>query len=194
MLLLLFGLIFRGVAFEFRHRSNRMRWLWDRGFRGSTVVAFVQGAAVGAMMRGIPVANSQFAGGPFGWSHPFPVLTGLGLVLGYALLGAGWLVLKMRRRVARLGVPPGPMARARVRAVLSAAASRSRWTRASSRCATGRADPRRSRSPRWASWRSLGLGLGVWRRHDWMPFATTVLFFVGGVPDAGRHVLAYMIP
>ena len=72
-----------------------MRWVWDWGFLlGSTVVAFVQGAAVGAMIRGIPVANGQYAGSPFGWLHPFAILTGIGLVLGYALLGAGWLVLK----------------------------------------------------------------------------------------------------
>ena len=72
-----------------------MRPVWDRGFfLGSTVVAFVQGAAVGAMMRGIPVVDGQYAGGPFGWLHPFAILTGIGLVLGYALLGAGWLVLK----------------------------------------------------------------------------------------------------
>ena len=95
VLLLLLGLIFRGVAFEFRFRSERMRWLWDWGFfLGSTVVAFVQGAAVGAMIRGIPVVDGQYAGSPFGWLHPFAVLTGIGLVLGYALLGAGWLVLK----------------------------------------------------------------------------------------------------
>ena len=95
VLLMLFGLIFRGVAFEFRYRSERMRRLWDWGFfLGSTVVAFVQGAAIGAMIRGIPVANGQYAGGPFDWLHPFAILTGVGLVLGYALLGAGWLVLK----------------------------------------------------------------------------------------------------
>jgi cytochrome bd ubiquinol oxidase subunit II len=95
VLLMLIGLIFRGVAFEFRSRSERMRPFWDWGFfLGSTVVAFVQGAAVGAMIRGIPVANGQYAGAPFSWLHPFAILTGVGLVLGYALLGAGWLVLK----------------------------------------------------------------------------------------------------
>ena len=95
VLLMLFGLIFRGIAFEFRYRSERMRPVWDGGFfLGSVVVAFAQGAAVGAMIRGIPVANGQYAGGSFGWLHPFAILTGIGLVLGYALLGAGWLVLK----------------------------------------------------------------------------------------------------
>ncbi|MGH6798383.1 MAG: cytochrome d ubiquinol oxidase subunit II, partial [Roseiarcus sp.] len=93
VLLMLFGLIFRGVAFEFRYRGGRA--LWDRGFFiGSAVVAFVQGAAVGAMIHGIPVVNDQYAGGSFDWLRPLPVATGVGLMLGYALLGAGWLVLK----------------------------------------------------------------------------------------------------
>jgi len=76
------------VALE-HEPAVRMRHLWDRGFfLGSTVVGFVQGAAVGAMMRGIPVTNGQYAGGPFSWLHPFAILTRIGLVLGYALLGA----------------------------------------------------------------------------------------------------------
>ena len=104
VLLLLLGLIFRGVAFEFRYRGSA-RGLWDGGFfLGSTIAAFVQGAAVGAMIRGIPVVDGQYAGGRFEWLAPLPVFTGIGLVLGYALLGAGWLVLKVGRRVARLGV------------------------------------------------------------------------------------------
>ena len=74
VLLMLLGLIFRGIAFEFRFRSERMRYIWDWGFfLGSTVVAFVQGAAVGAMMRGIPVVDGQYTGGPFGWLHPFTI-------------------------------------------------------------------------------------------------------------------------
>jgi cytochrome bd ubiquinol oxidase subunit II len=95
IVLLLFGLIFRGVAFEFRNRATTMRSLWERGFfLGSVVVSFVQGAAIGAMMRGIPIVNDQYAGGAFDWLHPFSILTGIGLVLGYALLGAGSLVRK----------------------------------------------------------------------------------------------------
>ena len=88
------ALIFRGVAFEFRARGTAAG-LWDRGFVvGSIVAAFVQGAAVGAMIRGIPVVNGQYSGGSFDWVAPLPFLCGIGLVLGYALLGAGWLVLK----------------------------------------------------------------------------------------------------
>jgi len=94
VLLLLFGLIFRGVAFEFRGRG-RADAIWDRGFwAGSAVATFVQGAAVGAMIRGIPVVDGQYSGGAWDWVAPLPILTGAGLVLGYAQLGAGWLVLK----------------------------------------------------------------------------------------------------
>ena len=45
-------------------------------------------------MRGIPVVDGQFAGTAFDWVHPFPIFTGLGMVVGYALLGASWLVFK----------------------------------------------------------------------------------------------------
>src|SRR5918996_353592 len=93
--LMLLGLIFRGVAFEFRYRSERMRGVWDIGFcLGSMVVAFVQGAALGTMVQELPVDDGQYAGGSFDWLTPFSVLCGVGLVVGYALLGASWLVLK----------------------------------------------------------------------------------------------------
>jgi cytochrome bd ubiquinol oxidase subunit II len=95
VLLLLIGLIFRGISFEFRERAKGMRVVWDWGFfLGSALVAFVQGASVGALMRGIPVVDGQFAGSSLDWIHPFPILTGAGMVLGYALLGASWLVFK----------------------------------------------------------------------------------------------------
>jgi cytochrome d ubiquinol oxidase subunit II len=97
VLLLLIGLIFRGIAFEFRGRARHQQVmrLWDLGFfLGSSLVGFVQGAAVGALMRGIPVVNDQYSGNALEWVHPFPIFTGLGMVLGYALLGACWLVFK----------------------------------------------------------------------------------------------------
>ncbi len=98
--LLLVALILRGVAFEFRYKTRRARWLWDFGFAaGSTVASFVQGAAIGAMVQGIAVSGLAFAGSPFDWVAPFPLLCGVGLVLGYALLGAAWLVLKTEGRL-----------------------------------------------------------------------------------------------
>ena len=93
--LLLFGLIFRGVAFEFRYRAKRFRWLWDWGFfLGALIASFVQGAAIGTMVQELPVVDGRFAGGSFVWLTPFSILCGVGLVIGYALLGATWLVLK----------------------------------------------------------------------------------------------------
>ena len=95
LLVMLAGLILRGVAFEFRARAERSRWVWDIAFTGGSFVAtFVQGMTVGALVEGLPVADGQYAGGDFGWLSPFAVLCGIGLCLGYALLGACWLVKK----------------------------------------------------------------------------------------------------
>jgi cytochrome bd ubiquinol oxidase subunit II len=95
IILMLGALILRGVAFEFRYKALGSRWVWDLGFSGgSLVAAFVQGVAVGALVEGLPMANGHYAGGTFGWLSPFACLCGIGLCFGYALLGAGWLVLK----------------------------------------------------------------------------------------------------
>jgi cytochrome bd ubiquinol oxidase subunit II len=95
LLAMLGGLILRGVAFEFRHKAERLRWVWDGGFAlGSLVAAFVQGAAVGALVEGLPISNGQYTGGDFGWASPFALLCGAGLSVGYALLGAAWLAYK----------------------------------------------------------------------------------------------------
>ncbi|MDV6319112.1 cytochrome d ubiquinol oxidase subunit II [Chromohalobacter sp. HP20-39] len=98
--LMLAGLIFRGVAFEFRFKSRRTRNWWNAAFAGgSFVAAFAQGAVVGAYIEGFETANRVFTGGPLDWLTPFSVITGLGLVAGYALLGATWLVLKSEGHV-----------------------------------------------------------------------------------------------
>jgi cytochrome d ubiquinol oxidase subunit II len=95
LLLMLAGLILRGVAFEFRNKTQRMRWVWDAGFAGgSLVAALMQGATVGALVEGLRFAHGEYAGGEFGWLSPFAVLCGIGLSLGYTLLGACWLIRK----------------------------------------------------------------------------------------------------
>jgi len=94
ILFMLIGLIFRGVAFEFRHMSHR-RHYWDRSFFvGSLVATFAQGVVLGTFVQGIPVQGRAYAGGTFDWVTPFALLTGVGLIAGYALLGACWLVMK----------------------------------------------------------------------------------------------------
>jgi cytochrome d ubiquinol oxidase subunit II len=95
LLLMLAGLILRGVAFEYRHRAERSRWVWDIAFSGGSLVAtFVQGVTVGALVEGLPIADGHYVGGDFGWLSPFALLCGVGLCLGYTLLGACWLVKK----------------------------------------------------------------------------------------------------
>jgi cytochrome d ubiquinol oxidase subunit II len=92
---MLLALTFRGVAFEYRWKTKRAQFLWDWAFAGgSTVAAFFQGIALGALVHGIPEANRAYAGGWWDWLTPFSVLTGLALIVGYALLGATWLIYK----------------------------------------------------------------------------------------------------
>ena len=100
LLLMLAGLILRGVAFEYRNKTVRLRWLWDGGFAGgSLVAAFIQGMTVGALVEGLPIASGQYTGGEFGWFSPFAVLCGVALCLGYSLLGACWLVKKCEAEI-----------------------------------------------------------------------------------------------
>ena len=95
ILLMLLALIFRGVAFEFRYRDAESRTFWDHGFAtGSAIAAFAQGVVLGAFIQGFQVDGRQFVGGSFDCFTPFSVFTGLALMFGYALLGAGWLVIK----------------------------------------------------------------------------------------------------
>lgn len=95
IMLMLTALIFRGVSFEFRFKAHQSRFLWDISFSvGSFCAAFCQGMILGAVVQGIEVANHAYAGGAFDWLTPFSLLCGLSVVIGYALLGATWLVMK----------------------------------------------------------------------------------------------------
>jgi cytochrome d ubiquinol oxidase subunit II len=95
LIAMLIGLIFRGVAFEFRWRTRARRNLWDIAFAGgSFLAALAQGVALGAILQGVQVEGRHYAGGWWDWLTPFSMLTGVSLVVGYALLGATWLILK----------------------------------------------------------------------------------------------------
>jgi cytochrome d ubiquinol oxidase subunit II len=98
---MLLGLILRGVAFEFRWRTQRGRFAWDLAFvLGSTMAALAQGVALGALIQGVPIAGRAYAGGWWAWLTPFSLLTGAALVVGYALLGTAWLILKTEGELA----------------------------------------------------------------------------------------------
>lgn len=96
LIFMLLGLIFRGVAFEFRFKATlEKRHWWDKAFIfGSFTATFFQGVVLGSYMNGMPVVDRAYAGGAFDWITPFSIFTGLGLIVAYALLGCTWLILK----------------------------------------------------------------------------------------------------
>src|ERR1700731_4653486 len=103
LIVMLLGLILRGVAFEFRYKTQRLRWIWDLSFAGGSLIAtFIQGMTVGALVEGLRFTNGEYSGGALGWLTPFAVLCGIGLCLGYALLGACWLAKKCEAEVREL--------------------------------------------------------------------------------------------
>ena len=101
VLAMLLGLIFRGVAFEFRFKGRGVaRQAWGAAFSiGSIVAAFSQGVILAALVQGLPMEGGHYSGGTWGWLSPFALMTGVALVCGYALLGAGWLILKTEGRL-----------------------------------------------------------------------------------------------
>ncbi|MCH4883949.1 MULTISPECIES: cytochrome d ubiquinol oxidase subunit II [Pseudomonas] len=111
LILMLMGLIFRGVAFEFRFKARpEKRHIWDKSFIGGSLVAtFFQGVALGAFIDGLPVVNRQYAGGGLDWLSPFTVFCGIALIVAYALLGCTWLIMKtegeLQERMHKLGRP-----------------------------------------------------------------------------------------
>jgi cytochrome bd ubiquinol oxidase subunit II len=110
MIAMLLALVLRGVAFEFRGRTQRGRFLWDVAFcGGSLVAALSQGITLGALLQGIAVAERAYAGGWWDWLTPFSLVTGVALVAGYTMLGATWLVLKtdgdLQRRARAIARP-----------------------------------------------------------------------------------------
>ncbi len=95
VILMLLGLIFRGVAFEFRFKAVKSRFVWDYAFHfGSIVATFMQGMILGAIVKGVQVDGRSFAGHPFDWLNAYSFMTGVALLFGYALLGSTWLVMK----------------------------------------------------------------------------------------------------
>jgi cytochrome d ubiquinol oxidase subunit II len=101
VIVMLLALVFRGVSFEFRVVAIASKKYWNFAFAaGSTLAGFCQGVILGGLIQGIKVENGAFAGGPFDWATPFAFLCGLGVVAGYALLGATWLAMKTEGEVA----------------------------------------------------------------------------------------------
>jgi cytochrome bd ubiquinol oxidase subunit II len=111
LVLMLAGLIWRGVAFEFRFKADEAhRPFWDKAFAwGSYIATVCQGICLGAFINGFEVKGPSYMGGAFDWLTPFSLFTGLGLVVAYALLGSTWLIMKtegaLQRRMIALARP-----------------------------------------------------------------------------------------
>jgi cytochrome d ubiquinol oxidase subunit II len=195
LVLMLCALILRGVAFEFRHNSlTHFRWIWDVSFAGGSLVAtFIQGMTVGALVEGLPMKDGHYIGGTFGWFSPFAAICGLGLVLGYSLLGASWLVRKcegsVRERVYQLlpvltvGVLSF-LATALVLALAMHLSLMSRWLER----------PYLLIFPAIGAMSSIGLLKGVQRRNDLAPFRYSALIFMAAFGTLACSFWPYMIP
>jgi cytochrome bd ubiquinol oxidase subunit II len=195
--LFLFGLIFRGVAFEFRHRAERSRRIWNYAFAiGSTLAAFAQGVILGAFIEGFELDGATYVGGPFDWFSLFAIFIGVAMVVGYALLGATWLIMKTSGDFqdwcyrAAIGLGAG---------VLAAMAVVSLWTPIY--------DP--EIAERWFSWpRMLWLlpvpvvtalvFLGLWRslarRREIAPFVFSIAAFLLGFLGLAISMWPYIVP
>ena len=101
LILMLLALILRGVAFEFRLRGRRRGKMgWTFAFwLGSLVATVGQGLMLGGFIQGVVVRDGAFGGGAFDVFSPYSALVAVGLVFGYALLGASWLMLRTEERL-----------------------------------------------------------------------------------------------
>jgi cytochrome d ubiquinol oxidase subunit II len=181
ILVMLLGLIFRGVAFEFRYKDAPHMTFWDHAFcYGSAIATFAQGMVLGAFVQGFQTQGREFSGSSFDFLTPFSIATGVALLFGYGLLGAGWLVLKTEDALQEWAREQG---RRCLLGVIVAVAVVSLWTPF--------LDP--SIAARWFSWPNIAflspvpivtalLALWVWRSlnsgADVAPFAGAVGLFV----------------
>jgi cytochrome bd ubiquinol oxidase subunit II len=194
---MLLALVFRGVAFEFRWRDPAHRAFWDAAFSiGSVVATLAQGITLGGLLQGVAVANREYAGGWFDWLSPFSALVGVSLVVGYALLGATWLIMKSEGTLQdrcyglalRLGI-----------AVIVAMAAVSAWT------------PflRDAYWLRWFAWPQVLFTaqvpllvviatavffLSLRRRHHYTPFLMALALFTLGLAGLGISLYPYVVP
>jgi cytochrome bd ubiquinol oxidase subunit II len=192
VVVMLFALIFRGIAFEFRFRAGRYRALWDRAFAGgSTLAGFCQGLVLGAFIDGVPEHPTSF-----GFLSLFAVACGLGLVAGYALLGATWLILKTGGDTAAFG---RRMARPALLLTLGFILLVSVWTPLAH-------DTIRAR---WFSLPNILFlwpvplvtsltALAIWRavpsQHEAVPFLGAVFLFLLALSGLGVSLYPYAVP
>ena len=197
VIVMLLALVFRGVAFEFRWVAKPKHHFWDLAFTwGSIVATFAQGVVLGGLLQGITVKDGHFAGGPLDWLTPFALFCGLGLVAGYALLGATWLILKTDGGLEEFARDKAKIA---LVALLMAMIAISIWTPLTV--------PRIA--DRWLSWPNIlllspvpllsaGAALLCWRglesNAQIQPFAAAVAMFLLGLIGLVISNVPYLVP
>ncbi|MEM7775332.1 MAG: cytochrome d ubiquinol oxidase subunit II [Pseudomonadota bacterium] len=197
IIIMLLGLLFRGVAFEYRWRATTYQWLWDLSFTsGSVAAAFAQGITLGALLQGIPVEGRAYAGGWWDWLTPFSVLTGVAVVVGYALLGATWLVVKTEGRLQEQAFRFSWVTGAGTLIMIGMV---SLWTPF--------LDP--VYMERWFAFPAIlyvapvplfvlaaaaGLAIGLRARRDYLPFASALALFVLCFVGLGISVYPHIVP
>ena len=197
LLIMLLALVFRGVAFEFRFRDAEHLTFWDHAFcYGSALGAFAQGVVLGAFIQGFEVDGRHFAGHSLDCFTPFSVLTGVALMFGYALLGAGWLVLKTEGRLQEMARRLGRYA---FIGVVVAVVGVSLWTPALHPAIAAR----------WFSWPNIAwlapvpfvtalVALAEWRalndNSEGAPFVWAVVLFVMSYLGIAVSLFPYIVP
>ncbi|MDQ0347271.1 cytochrome d ubiquinol oxidase subunit II [Ancylobacter vacuolatus] len=197
VIFMLLALVFRGVAFEFRHVADTSRFLWNIAFAGgSTLAAFFQGVLLGGFVQGIKVENNAFAGGPLDWLTPFALVCGFAVVAGYALIGSVWLVMKTEGAAA---IRSRARAKMLLPVVLVFMAIISLWTP----LAFPRIAERWFTTPNLfylapVPLLTLVLAYAVWRwlekGHDNLPFFGVIGLFLLGYFGIGVSIFPYLVP
>lgn len=211
VLIMLAALIFRGVAFEFRHKAVRptTQKFWNGAFfGGSAIAALSQGVMLGGMIQGITVEGGAFAGGAFDWLTPFSLLVGISVIIGYLMLGACWLVLKTEgdlfqrarkwARTALVGVAICFLAVSLATLAIDPSVGE-RWGFSMTHIDFGRLLPL-SPAPlagmffcAWL-WRDLSMPTGQGDAPDWRPYLLAVGVFLSGYIGLGFSLYPYIVP
>ncbi|MET4482658.1 cytochrome d ubiquinol oxidase subunit II [Bradyrhizobium sp. F1.13.3] len=194
VIFMLLGLILRGVAFEFRNKTQRLQWVWDVSFSaGSLVAAFMQGTMVGSLVEGLPFVQGEYAGGEFHWFTPFALSCGVGLCIGYSLLGACWLVRKCEGEVRDI-------ARRRIQTLSLGLLAFLLWVFGHALVEHLAILHRWIELPYLFVFPAIGviaagvLGVSVVRHNDYWPFHMVALIFLSAFGTLALSFWPYMIP
>ncbi len=197
VMFMLFALVSRGIAFEFRLQTERYRWIWDRAFAGgSLLAAMCQGLILGGLINGVPVRDGMFAGGSFEFFSLLGLLCGIGLVAGYALLGAGWLIWKTEGATQAFARRTAQLALSVTAAMMVLVSLWSAWS------VPEVAD-------RWFAWPNIALlapvpvitaavilrlAQRIWSRRELEPFLLGLLVFLLGFVGVVASLWPYVVP